>query len=261
MKNFNIENILSLHNWNNKFLSFKTTKFYNYKFKNGEFVIIGLKKLNEFISRPYSILSSNTSKYFEFLSIKIQNGLFTNLLKNLKINENIYISKKSFGTLNSNKLKNNFKRLWIISTGTGISPFISIINDLKIYKYFYKIIIIHTVDLKIDLIYRYYINNIFYKNFIYFFKCIVKYYPTITKENFINKGRVVRMIRNGSLFFNLNINYINKNNDIFMICGNINMINDLVKKLRILKFEKSNCGKLNNIILENAFINKIKDNL
>lgn len=255
MDKYNIEKIKNLHYWNKNLFSISCTRNKNFNFKNGEFVLLGLNINKKFIFRAYSILSSNYEKYLEFLSIKVICGEFTNRLKLLNINDNIYISKKSTGTLVIENLIGGGDNLWLISTGTGSAPFLSIINNFKIYEIFKKVIFIHSVNYKNSLSYKYYINNIFIKNVNYLFNYNLIYYPIITKENYINFKRISNIIKSNQLFYDLNLNIFNKNYDRIMICGNIDMIKSFIYILKNqYNFIEGSSNNFGHYLIEKAFI-------
>lgn len=249
MKNFFIEKILNVFHWNDKLFSFYTTKNKNLRFNNGQFLIIGLNinKYYNLIIRAYSIVNPNFSNYIEFFSIKIKKGRFTSLLKNIKKGDYILISKKSTGTLILDNIKIG-KFIYLIATGTGLAPFISLIQDPILYKRFKKIILIHGVSYINELAYNKYINNKIKKKLIY--------YPTITRENYITKGRITELIIKGKLFKDLNLPYINLNYDRLMLCGNKNMLKEISEYLKKLGFKNSIINNQNDFVIEYSFINK-----
>lgn len=256
MDKYNLEKIRNIHHWNKNLFSLSLTRNKNFNFKNGEFVLIGLNINKKFIFRAYSILSSNYENHLDFLSIKIKKGEFTNRLKYLNLNDDIYISKKPTGTLVVENFIPGGDVLWLISTGTGITPFLSIIKNFKIYNIFKKIILIHSVNYKNDLSYKYYINNIFLKNSFYLFKYNLIYYPIVTKENFINFKRITNIIENNKLFYDLNLIKFNKIYDRIMICGNMEMIKNMTKIIENkYKFFEGNSKNLGYYLIEKAFIN------
>ncbi|CEL12516.1 Ferredoxin--NADP reductase [Candidatus Portiera aleyrodidarum] len=259
MKNFYIEKILNVFHWNKNLFSFYTTKNKNLRVKNGQFLIIGLNINKDFklIIRAYSLVSPNYSNYLEFFSIKIENGKFTSLLKNIKIGDYILISKKSTGTLTIDNIKSG-KSLYLLATGTGLAPFISLIQDPILYCRFKKIILIHGVSYINELAYKKFINKkIFYKkNLKKKIKKKLIYYPTITRENYINQGRITEIIIKGKLFKELKLPYINLNSDRLMLCGNKNMLKEISEYLKNLGFKKSLINNPNDYVFENSFINK-----
>lgn len=251
---YNLEKIKNIHHWDKNLFSLSFTRNKNFNFKNGEFVLIGININKKFIFRAYSILSSNYENHLEFLSVKIKNGEFTNRLKYLNINDGVYISKKSTGTLVIENFIPGGENLWFLSTGTGITPFLSIIKNFKIYQIFKKIIFIHSVNYKNNLSYKYYINNIFLKNSNYLFNYSLIYYPIVTKENFVNSKRINNIIENNKLFYDLNLKNFNKIYDRVMICGNINMIKNIIKIMKDkYNFFEGSSNNLGYYLIEKAF--------
>ena len=133
------ERVLSIHHWTDKTFSFKTTRNQGFRFKNGEFAMIGLEIDEKPLLRAYSIASANHEDHLEFLSIKVPNGPLTSKLQHIKIDDNILINSKSTGTLVCDYLLPG-KNLYLFSTGTGLAPFMSIIRDPETYEKFEKVI-------------------------------------------------------------------------------------------------------------------------
>lgn len=217
--------------------------------------MIGLSINNNLILRAYSISSSNYEKYLEFFSIKIKNGVLTSILKNIKINDEIFISKKSTGTLILNNLKVNGEILWLFSSGTGISPFISLLKDFNI-KNFNLIIIFHSVKFKDSLCYKFHLlknflnkshNKLFLKNLIY--------YPILSKEFFKNKGRITDLIINLKIFKDLNFKNFFYKRDRVMICGSMNMIKDIILLLKKNYLNETKNKILGEYLIEKSFVN------
>ncbi|AGI27246.1 Ferredoxin--NADP reductase [Candidatus Portiera aleyrodidarum] len=262
MKTFCIEKILKVVHWNNKLFSFYTTKNKNLRFNNGQFLLIGLNinKYYYLIIRAYSIVNPTYSKFFEFFSITIEKGTFTSLLKKIQSGDYILISKKSNGTLILDNIQNG-KFLYFIATGTGLAPFISLIQDPSLYKRFNKIILIHGVSYINELSYKHFINkkNIYNEYINNKIKKHLIYYPTITRENYINKGRITELIIQGKLFKDLNLPYINFHYDKLMLCGNKNMLKEISEYLKKLGFKNSIINNPKDFVMEYSFI--IQQNL
>ncbi|XXS36683.1 MAG: FAD-binding oxidoreductase [Candidatus Nasuia deltocephalinicola] len=252
---YSVEKIIKIHHWNNSLFSIICTRKKEFKFKNGEFVMLGLNdNNNNFISRAYSIVSTNYENFLEFLSVKVKDGKFTSILKNININNNIFISKKTTGTLIIENISKNCNKLIIFSSGTGLAPFISLIKCFDLHKEYENVFLFHSVNIIKDLSYRYYINNIFFK----FFEKKINfiYYPIVTKEKFINNKRITFLLEDEKFLKNFIINIKNfAINFRIMICGNINMIKDIKsiieKKYMFFETKKNILG---NYLTEKAFL-------
>ena len=228
MSNLNIERVLSVHHWNDTLFSFKCTRDPGLRFENGQFVMIGLQQeTGRPLLRAYSIASPNYEETLEFFSIKVPDGPLTSQLQHLKEGDPILISKKPTGTLLLDDLLPG-KHLYLLSTGTGLAPFISVIQDPAVYERFDKVILVHGVR---------YVNEVAYRQFItehlpnneYFGEAVREkliYYPTVTREPFENQGRLTDLMRSGKLFADIGLPPINPQDDRAMICGSPSMLDE-----------------------------------
>src|SRR3954469_14554290 len=122
MSNFNQETVLSVHHWTNTLFSFRTTRDPSFRFRNGEFTMIGLKVGEKPLLRAYSVASANYEEELEFFSIKVADGPLTSRLQHLQEGDTILVGRKATGTLIADNLIPG-KRLLLLSTGTGLAPF------------------------------------------------------------------------------------------------------------------------------------------
>src|SRR5688572_17484649 len=144
MTAFATERVLDVHHWNDTLFSFKTTRDPGLRFENGHFVMIGLEVEGRPLMRAYSIVSANYEEHLEFFSIKVQNGPLTSRLQHLQVGDPIIVSRKPVGTLVLHDLLPG-KNLYLLGTGTGLAPFMSIIKDPETYERFEKIVLVHGV--------------------------------------------------------------------------------------------------------------------
>src|SRR5690554_5813893 len=188
MSKFALEEVLSVHHWNDTLFSFRTTRDRGLRFKNGQFVMIGLEVDGKPLMRAYSIASPNYEEYLEFFSIKVPDGPLTSRLQHLQVGDNIKVSKKPTGTLLVDDLLPG-KHLYLLGTGTGLAPYISLIQDPEVYERYEKVVLVHGVRFVSELAYADFITNELPKN--EFFGDLVKekliYYPTVTREPFTNQ--------------------------------------------------------------------------
>mgnify|MGYP003946156799 CR=1 FL=1 len=194
------EHVIDVHHWNDSLFSFRTTRDPGFRFESGHFVMIGLEVDGRPLMRAYSIASAHYEEHLEFFSIKVQDGPLTSRLQHLKPGDPIIVSRKPTGTLVLNDLKPG-KRLYLLGTGTGLAPFLSIIRDPETYERFDKIVLAHGVRHVDDLAYSGYIENEL-PNHEYLGDLVrekLVYYPTVTREEFRNRGRITDAIADGEL--------------------------------------------------------------
>ena len=142
MSNFNQESVLSVHHWTDTLFSFTTTRDPSFRFRNGEFTMIGLKVGEKPLLRAYSVASANYEDRLEFFSIKVPDGPLTSRLQHLKQGDEIIVSRKATGTLVIDNLEDG-RNLYLIGTGTGLAPFLSVIKDPETYERFEKVVLLH----------------------------------------------------------------------------------------------------------------------
>ena len=256
MSKLDIENVLSVHHWNDTLFSFKTTRSASFRFRNGEFVMIGLPGEKRPIMRAYSIASANYEEHLEFLSIKVPDGKLTSRLQNIEQGDQIHISRKPTGTLVADDLKPG-KRLYLIASGTGLAPFMSIIYDPDIYEKFEQVILFHGVRYKSELAYYDLIKNELPNNE-YLGEEIKKkliYYPCVTREPFENKGRITELLKYGILEKKLGFDPISPEHDRFMLCGSPALLKDMQSILDDKGFQVSpRQGEQGDYVIERAFV-------
>lgn len=252
------ERVLSVHHWNDTLFSFKTTRNPELRFRNGEFVMIGLQVNGRPLTRAYSIASANYEEQLEFLSIKVPNGPLTSRLQHLAEGDAIIVSRKPVGTLVSDDLRPG-KRLYLLATGTGLAPFISIIKDPEVYERFEKIVLFHGVRYASELAYADVITKELPQN--EHFGDVVRekliYYPSVTREPFRNQGRVTHLIENGKLFAGAGLPPFDPAYDRVMVCGSQRMLTDVCRLLDVRGFAVSpRSGEPGDYVIERAFVDK-----
>ena len=257
MSNQHRETVLSVHHWNDTLFSFTTTRDKGLRFKNGHFLMLGLEVGGKPVMRAYSLASPNYAEYLEFYSIKVPGGPLTSHLQNIKVGDTILVSKKPTGTLVLPTLKPG-KRLFMLSTGTGLAPFMSIIRDPETYERFEQVVIVHGVRRVSELGYSNYIQNELPQDE-FLGEQVRKqlaYYPTVTREPFVNQGRITDLLANGKMCRDLGQPQLNAENDRVMICGSENMLKDLKVMLEGQGFEEGDTHSPGHFAIEKAFVEK-----
>ena len=258
MAAFDTVKILTVHHWNDTLFSFSTTRDAGLRFENGQFVMIGLEVNGKPLMRAYSIASANYEENLEFFSIKVQDGPLTSRLQNLQPGQEILVSRKPTGTLVLRDLKPG-KRLYLLSTGTGLAPFLSLVKDPEIYERFEKIVLVHGVRRTSELAYEEYFTSILPNDEVLgeFARNQLIYYPTVTREPFRNRGRQTDLIENGQLFKDAGLPPLDPEHDRAMICGSPHMLKDLSTILDSRGFKISeHIGVPGDYVIERAFVEK-----
>lgn len=258
MAAFNTETVLSVHHWNDTLFSFKTTRDAALRFTNGHFVMLGLEVDGKPLMRAYSVASPNYSEELEFLSIKVQNGPLTSRLQHLKVGDEVLMSRKPVGTLVVDDLRSG-RNLYLFGTGTGLAPYMSIIQDPDTYERFEKVVLVHGVRYVSELAYRDFIETEL-PNHEYFGDLIKEkliYYPTVTREPFRNEGRITTLINSGKFFTDIGLPEIDPELDRAMICGSPAMLDDISQLLNARGLRISpGVGQPGDYVIERAFVEK-----
>ncbi len=255
MSAFHEEKVLSVHHWTDRLFSFTTTRDPALRFSNGHFTMIGLKVNNKPLLRAYSIVSANYEEHLEFLSIKVQDGPLTSRLQHIQVGDSIIVGKKPTGTLLIDYLLPG-KRLWLLSSGTGLAPFMSTIRDPETYEKFEQVILVHGVREVKELAYHDYITQELPKH--EFLGELVsgqlKYYPTVTREPFRHNGRITDLIASGKIFSDLGLPVMNPAEDRVMICGSPGLLKDLKTMFEQRQFKEGNTTTPGDFVIERAFV-------
>lgn len=258
MSNLATERVLSVHHWNDSLFSFRTTRDRALRFTNGQFVMIGLEVEGRPLTRAYSIASPNHEEHLEFFSIKVPNGPLTSRLQHLREGDPIVVSKKPTGTLVLHDLKPG-KHLYLLSTGTGLAPFMSVIQDPETYERFERVVLIHGVRTVSELAYRDFITRELpeHEFFGEFVRDKLIYYPTVTREAFENQGRLTELMESGKLFRDIGLPELDPAVDRAMICGSPAMLKDCCELLDSRGFRISpHIGEPGDYVIERAFVEK-----
>jgi ferredoxin--NADP+ reductase len=158
MSNFNQETVLSVHHWTDRLFSFRTTRNPAFRFRNGQFTMMGVEVKGKPLLRAYSLVSANYEDELEFFSIKVQDGPLTSRLQHLREGDSILVSRKATGTLVLDNLAPG-RNLYLLCTGTGLAPFLSIVKDPETYERFERVIVVHGVRWASDLAYGDIVEN------------------------------------------------------------------------------------------------------
>jgi len=257
-KPYRIEQITGIHHWTDQYFSFTTTRSEGLRFENGQFVMIGLMVNGKPLLRAYSIVSPNWEEQLEFLSIKVADGALTSRLQHIQAGDELLISKKPTGTLLISDVTPG-RNLYLLATGTGLAPFLSIVRDPETYERYERIIVAHGVREAKDLAYHDFLERDL-KQHEYLGEMAQRkllYYPAVSREAFAHSGRITDLMESGRMMQDLGIEPLDPAHDRAMICGSPQMLADFRRLLDARGFEVSpRIGTAGHYVFERAFVEK-----
>jgi ferredoxin/flavodoxin---NADP+ reductase len=257
MSNFFDAKVLSVHHWTDRQFSFTTTRDAGFRFQSGQFTMIGLPVEGKPLLRAYSVVSPHWDETLEFLSIKVPNGPLTSRLQHIKVGDTVLVGRKASGTLLTQNLLPG-KNLYLLSTGTGLAPFMAMVRDPEVYEMFDKVVLVHGCRQVNELAYDEVITKELPAN-AYFGELAARkliYYPTVTREAFRNQGRIPPLLASGKLTDDIGLPRINKESDRFMLCGSPEMLKDTRVLFEELGMVEGNMSHPGHYVIERAFVDK-----
>jgi len=265
---FGTETVLDVRHWTDDYFSFTTTRDDGFRFDNGQFVMLGLHMPQPDGSvrpllRAYSIASANWEEQLEFFSIKVPDGPLTSRLCHIQSGDSILIGRKPTGTLLIHDLHPG-RNLFLLGTGTGFAPWLSVIKDPDTYERFERVILCHGVRRKADLAYRDYIINELPRHEFLGEQIAAKlmYYPAVTREDFLfegvdRRGRLTALLDADRITEDLGIERLDPALDRAMICGGPQMLADFRAILDSRGFIAApRIGVPGQYVFERAFVEK-----
>jgi len=257
MSNFTEESVLSVRYWTDNLFSFTATRNPSFRFANGQFTMMGLQVDGKPLLRAYSMVSTNYDDELEFFSIKVPYGPLTSRLQHIKEGDRILVGKKPTGTLVLDNLLPG-RNLYLLATGTGLAPFMSIIRDPETYEKNERVVLVHCCRQVAELAYGERITEVLPKH--EFFGELIRekltYYPTVTREPFRHRGRVTDLITSGKLFNDIGLPDLEPDQDRAMLCGGPDMLADMRAILEERSFVEGSSGQPGSYVIEKAFVEK-----
>lgn len=249
IEKFSVEKVLSVHRWTPTLFSFTMTRPAYFKFTAGQFARIGLKVGEELVVRAYSVVSSPFDETLEFFSIVVPDGAFTSNLQHLKVGDELYLEKTPYGYLTLARYQQPLPHdLWLLATGTGLAPFLSMLQDFDTWSKYQKINLVYSVRTAAELAYLDRIQEItetFGEGHNGF-----KFIPIITRDPSAPlHDRLPILIENGELEKSAGIE-LNPATSHVMLCGNPQMVDDTKEALKRRGLTMNRRGE-GNIAVEN----------
>ena len=251
------EEVLSVHHWTDRLFSFKTTRSKTFRYDNGQFTMVGLPVDGKALLRAYSLVSSNYADELEFLSIKVPDGPLTSRLQHIKPGDKVLVGRKATGTLLADNLLPG-RNLYLLGTGTGLAPFMSLIKDPALYERFEKVVLVHGCRFISELAYADEIardlpNDELIGDFV---REKFLYYPAVTREPFRNRGRITALIEAGKLPGDLGLPPLDADRDRLMICGSPAFLAEITALAHERSFVEGSSSKPGSYVIEKAFVER-----
>lgn len=251
------EQVTGVHHWTDTLFTFTTTRSAGFRFHSGQFAMIGLEVDGRPLLRAYSMASANHEEHLEFFSIKVPDGPLTSRLQHLKVGDRILVNGKPTGTLILGNLMPG-RNLYLMATGTGLAPFLSIIKDPETYERYDKVVLVHGCRTVAELAYDKLITQDLPEH--EFLGELVTeklvYHPTVTREPFRNSGRLTELIATNRLFEETGLQPLDPAHDRMMMCGSPAMLKDLVAIVREIGLTEGNSSAPGQYVVEKAFVEK-----
>jgi len=254
MSNFTTQTVTSVEHYTDRLFRFRTTRDASFRFRSGEFVMIGMGGEDKPVLRAYSLASPSWDEELEFFSIKVEDGPLTSKLQKIKLGDPLVIGKKPTGTLVLDALTPG-KRLYMFSTGTGFAPFASLVRDPETNEKFDEIIVTHTTRLVSELAYSEQIiasladdplvGDVAPQK--------IKHITTCTREPYPVQDRITTLIESGRLFEVADTAPFDPETDRVMICGSMEMIQDTKKLVETFGLSEGSNAKPAEFVVEKAF--------
>lgn len=257
MAAFNQEQVIDVRHWTDTLFSFKTTRDPGFRFQNGQFVMMGLEVEGRPLLRAYSMASANHEENLEFFSIKVQDGPLTSRLQRIKKGDIVLVGRKPTGTLIVDNLLPG-KRLLLLSTGTGLAPFASVIKDPEVYERYETIVLVHGCRQVSELTYGETLVEGLRKDELFgeLMEGKLRYYPTVTREPFRNRGRITDLITTNKMFDDCGLSPLDIETDRIMMCGSPAMLTDLTDIFEERGFAEGNHSEPGHFVIEKAFVER-----
>ena len=239
------QTVTTVRPWSDRTFSLTLTRPADFRFANGEFVTIGLKREGKLIARAYSIVSTADDDHLEFLSIHVPDGPLTSELAKVQPGDSVWVNSKATGSLTLSHVLPG-RNLYLLATGTGLAPFMSMVRDPATYQAYEKVILVHTVRNIAELAYREELENTV--------SDVFRYVPTVTREPFERSARCSDLFISGELFKALNLPQAEPEHDRVLICGNPDMNRQMTSALRETGWTMTNHSGVANFSVEAAFV-------
>ncbi len=250
---YTTETITDVRTWTDSLFSFRTTRDRGYRFVPGQFARLGVPGAAEgsIVWRAYSIASAAHDEHLEFFSVVVPNGQFTSRLARLREGDAIHVERKSYGFLTTDRFEAG-RDLWMLATGTGLAPFLSILHDFNTWEQYENLVLVQSVRTERELAYEELIRGFDKSEYYAEFAHKLRYIRIVTREPVPGalRDRVTKLLASGVLEANIDLK-LDHDRSRIMLCGNPEMVEDSRKILVDRGFRLSRRGEPGHLATEN----------
>ncbi|WP_095109562.1 ferredoxin--NADP reductase [Pseudomonas sp. Irchel 3E20] len=223
-----------------------------FRFRAGQFARLGVTKADgTTVWRAYSMASSPHDEFLEFFSIVVPGGEFTSELSRLQAGDTLLVERQAFGFLTLDRFADG-RDLWLLATGTGIAPFMSVLQDFEAWERFERIILVYSVREARELAYQELIAGLAQRDYLAEYGHKLQFIPIVTREQHPGalNGRITDLIANGELERAAGVTLTPEHSRV-MLCGNPQMIEDTRHLLKQRDMQLSLSRRPGQVAVEN----------
>jgi len=224
---FTRQRLLEVQTLTSNLFTLRTTRDPGFRFTAGQFARLGVRKPSGCIVwRAYSMVSAPHDEFLDFFSIVVPDGEFTSELSRLSVGDELLVEKQAFGFLTLDRFPDG-RDLWLLATGTGIAPFLSILQDFEAWQRFERIVLVYSVRQQRELAYQQLIADLPQREYLEGLGDKLTYVPVVTREQVPGAlhGRITQLIETGELERVAGL-ALSPEHSRIMLCGNPQMIED-----------------------------------
>jgi ferredoxin--NADP+ reductase len=249
---FTRETLLDVRPWSPTLFSLRTTRDAGFRFRAGQFARLGVQKADgSVVWRAYSMLSAPHDEHLEFFSIVVPGGEFTSELSRLQVGDELLVERQAVGYLTLDRFVDG-RDLWLIGTGTGLAPFLSILQDFEVWQRYERIVLVYSARTATELAYQDLIAGLMQREYLTEYAGKFVYVPIVTREEVPGAlhGRVTGLIANGELEKAVGLELTPEHSRV-MLCGNPQMIDDCRTVLKTRDMQLSLTRRPGAVAVEN----------
>jgi len=257
---YTAETITWIHSWTPTLFSFRLTRAKGFKFTPGQFARLGVRKSDPTAKdgsgwriawRAYSIVSASYDEFLEFYSIVVPDGEFTSELSHLQVGDTVFVEKASYGFLTTDRFEQG-RDLWMLSTGTGLAPFLSILAEPSTWEQYEHLVLVHSTREAAELTYVDFLKSLSFNEIFYEHYTKLRYIQVSTRDQIpgVLNARITNLISDGRLEQASGLS-LDPAYSRVMLCGNPEMVDDCRKLLATRGFFASRRGQPGTIAVEN----------